>query len=187
MDESRIPATGSIKDLPGLHPERIMSDFSGIARGGRVTVIDTIYHQLPGEQPVSIDSRFGYAVTSDERPYVRKFRLGEEWIPVDVGWVEKISMLVISNEGVGFRTKQPSSEDLHDEASKVVEVAVLVQLPEQKNRTMHDPPKPPPLLPIPICEIPIGESMRMRPVDVGIFIIRCRQGTTRFVLNVIPA
>ena len=64
----------------------------------RLTVIQTVYHQEPGGDPTSYESRFARFLDSkDQQPCVRRLAIGESWQTLDELWLERVSQLVIAN------------------------------------------------------------------------------------------
>ena len=60
--------------------------------GARVTFVENIYFQMPGEQPIEISPGRAteYNVLTDsEEPYTRRYKLNSDPIPIDFGWLEK--------------------------------------------------------------------------------------------------
>ncbi len=59
----------------------------------RLVVVETVSHI--GEEIVSADSRFSRNLESDEQPFSRKVYVGQDWAPLECGWIKEASMLVL--------------------------------------------------------------------------------------------
>ena len=65
----------------------------------RIVVVETVYHQVNGKQPVQVGEPWAADLESDEQPYVRYLDVGQEWVPLDRGWIASASILIIANQG----------------------------------------------------------------------------------------
>ena len=63
----------------------------------RITVVEMVYFQAPGESPLGIESRYSRKLTTDEQPCERRLKATENWQELDRGWVDQASLIVISN------------------------------------------------------------------------------------------
>lgn len=88
----------------------------------RVTVVEQVYCCTADDQPLSQENRFQLRITSDEQPYFRRFRISENWQPLDAGWLQSASMVVIANEEGKQQTKIPTPDEAAELAARVVEV-----------------------------------------------------------------
>src|SRR4051812_39423985 len=93
---------------------------------GHLTVVEMVYHQVTAGQPIVAESRFGRHLKTDEQPYRRTFRLGEQWVSVETGWVDRPAMLMIANETGRGLTTNPTQEMKDELSRKVIEVGVSV-------------------------------------------------------------
>lgn len=65
----------------------------------RLVIIENIVHQEIGKQPTSIPTRsYVRWLDTDEQPYLRHMTIGEGWVTIDRGWIEKASLCIIANE-----------------------------------------------------------------------------------------
>lgn len=88
----------------------------------QLTVVETVYHLASGEEPTAAEVRFVRELETVEQPYVRKLVIGEEWQPLDFGWVKDIGMFVLRNdEGAGLQT-MPTDEERAAIMAKVLEL-----------------------------------------------------------------
>jgi hypothetical protein len=136
-------------------------------RNGTLTVVETVYHQQLGDQPLPVTTRFVRNLSSQEQPYVRKLTLGPEWVPLDTGWITEASYVIIANEGNGPITKNPTDEQIQEEANRLIDISFMGEDPH------------------PCMTIPSGESLRMCPVDLTMIKIRCLV-TARCRITVFP-
>jgi hypothetical protein len=67
----------------------------------RIVVVEQVYFQdANGGDPTSTDTRFSRAIHTDEQPYRRPaIKVGPEWTKVDTGWIERVGLLVVANNG----------------------------------------------------------------------------------------
>ncbi len=133
----------------------------------RLTVVETVYHQTATGEPDSIASSFFRELDSDEQPYRRKTKVGEEWTPLDLGWIKEAGMLVICNdEGKGL-TKIPTPEEKEELAKKVLLLGFAIE-------GCH----------FGAFRILPGESFRGSPTT-NLYLLSC-YGVTRFTVYAIP-
>ncbi len=132
----------------------------------RITVVETVYHQVMGDQPDCLESRFTREVESQEQPYRRNCKVGEEWQALDTGWLDEVSMLVIRNEEGTNLQVHPTEEQKADLAKKVL----LLSSTDSSTNWL--------ILP--------GESFRGVPSTVKNLEVRSQSGTIRFILYATP-
>lgn len=131
----------------------------------RFGVVETVYWQRTGESPEGKAVRFGRSLTTAEEPYVRRILVGEEWQPLDPGWVEEAALMRLENEERGI--------------GAVVEVGLAVA---EEPLTQHDPDQ----AVHPVLLVPPGEAFRGSPERLGALRLRCRKGQARCRLTLIP-
>lgn len=135
-------------------------------RKSRLTVVETIYHQDADGQPTAVEANYARWLASDEHPFQRRLKVGEEWQRLETGWLEDVSLLVLTNEeGKGLQTI-PTDEERVALAARIVEVGT----PGSEADWL--------ILP--------GESLRGRPAAMRQLRFRCRAGTARCVLTLFP-
>lgn len=133
----------------------------------RVAVVETVYFQAHGEQPLPpIESRYYRWLNSEEQPYNRNLKLTETWTRLDMGWLGDAGLLVIHNVPERLQT-QPTDKERLAMANKVIELTYDTANPEWV------------ILP--------GESLRAHPTRAKDLFIRCRSGECRAYINVIPS
>lgn len=135
----------------------------------RIVVVEKIYHQLQGEQPIGCEHQYSQELRTDEQPYERRCVATEEWQPLDCGWLEDVSMLHIVNEEGQFKQVNPTDEERAEAAKKILEVGHY--LPHECSDWL--------ILP--------GQSMRGCPMTAGQLHIRCRSGKACYRLRFYPA
>lgn len=134
---------------------------------GRLTVIEKVYHQLPGEQPTATEHQFVRQLRSDEQPFSRKFKVPREWKPLDLGWIECAGMLTIRNEEGRHPVVIPTHEQRADIDLRVIEVA-------------FDEGAEPALVVLP------GESCRFHPARLRDVRVRCLHGMATATIHLNP-
>jgi hypothetical protein len=152
---------------------------------GRLVVVESVYHQRTGEQPIQVrPSRFERDLTDPEQPYVREFRADSEWKSLDNGWIEESGQLVLHNlEGSGL-TAIPTPEERQAILDRVVELGVAIPTEDDGRRTQWSAPRPP----WPVATfawIRPGESCRFEPYQVSMIRVRCRPGA-KCLLTLLP-
>ncbi len=67
----------------------------------RFTVIDALYHQTEGGEPVAVSNPFGRMLSGDEQAYRRLMKFGKASVPLDFGWVGEAGcgMIYLLNSG----------------------------------------------------------------------------------------
>lgn len=144
----------------------------------RLTVTDVVYYQHPEGAPLSLESRFTRLVEGDDEPYSRRCRVGEQWEPLDSGWIGKVGHLALRNDEGKFTQVIPTVEQREAAMKKVVELGVLVQ--------------PAPGIPIaidlivPVATIIVGESLRLTPTNFSALRVRSLSGVARLTIIVCP-
>lgn len=134
----------------------------------RITVVETVVHQRPDEQPIGVDTRFSRALNTMEQVYVRQQPVDSGWRKLDTGWLTAAGMLVVVNPRPRYETIQTEEVQTTDNA-KVIELGMW--------------PTPD------ICtfaRVHVGESARFQPVDLLAVRIRCVAGPSTVTLHVMP-
>lgn len=128
----------------------------------RITVVSNVYHQIPGEPPAAPPpTRFYRWIESEEQAYSRTVKIGLGWNPIDLGWlVDKgeYSIIILTNSLKRLPTRKPSAAEEQEFFSKVLEVGLLGSDGEVT----------------PIAYIPVGEDMRLSPLNLDKYRIRSR-------------
>ena len=132
----------------------------------RVTIVEKIYHRLPGQSPTLIRSAFNFLPETEEQLYVRyDQKATEDWTPLDYGWIESPSLVVIKNtEGQGLSVN-PSNKEKADITRRIIQL-----------RLGDGPASELEVLP--------GEAQRLRTRQP--LFIRCVNGSARYSLWAIP-
>jgi len=134
----------------------------------RVTVVEQVYHQIVGQEPVPFESRYSYELQSDEQAYHRSCKAAEQFEAIDLGWLtNQEGMLVIRNEEGRNLTKKLSPEEQAELAQK----QLLLGLPA---------------VPDSCWVIAPGETIKGTPVSVQKLSIRATKGVVRFSLLILP-
>lgn len=137
----------------------------------RIGVVSLLYHQQPGVEPTSIDSRFSRWLESTEQPYLRKIVIKEEWSSLDLGWIgDKVGMLLVKNEEGHFQI-QPTDEQRQEMMARIVDITLVY----------HNV-----IIPEPFAFIPPLESAQFAPYAAQNLRLRCRQGQAKITLAVMP-
>lgn len=68
----------------------------------RLTVVETAVWEPGDEGPATaVESRFEVLASTDEQPYVRRLKVGQEWQRLEMGWLKGCSMLFVQLHGAG--------------------------------------------------------------------------------------
>lgn len=152
---------------------------------GRIVAVKTLTHEEPYGKPVSVQSRYARLCDTNEQPWERRFSVGEDWQPLDCGWLEGgCSRLVLANKP-GRRQNLPTKEERDADAARVVELALFAAPPEDPNRTMHSPPRPDPVT-APFAAVRPGDCIDFEPLCLAVLRVRCRAGSAECVLTLFP-
>jgi hypothetical protein len=102
----------------------LLPEFRPALQGAdRLTVVIQVHHQHEGENPVSSTASFSRFLESQEQPYFRRYKIGENWKDVDFGWVESASYFVVENRAGAASSQLPSEEEKEELAKMILEVA----------------------------------------------------------------
>lgn len=129
-----------------------------------MSVQEIVYHFVAGQNPVALPCRVNRTLQTDEQAWQRRLTIGDQWQRLDVGWVERCSLLRVANEGNGPK--------VHAEA---VELGVRIDQGPSLGAVIE------------VTDvIPAGESVRRLPPNLKCLWLRCRQGRTNVVVVAIP-
>lgn len=142
----------------------------------RLTIVDMVYWQLQGEQPIVISSQYGRELKTAEQPYIRRIAVNEGWTKIDLGWVKEAGLIVVANDPPIFST-QPTKVERELAESRVVELVWDTEYPWFGFRIL--PREDVRFHPIPQWD---GEENKSIP-----FYVRCLNGSTKITVNAIPA
>lgn len=134
----------------------------------RLTVVDSVYYQPTDGSPTTAmgdASRFSRELQSDEQPYERHKLAKDGWEPLDHGWIDRCGMLVLRNDEGHFAVN-PTPE----QRAAVFERVIEVSFGDDKCRIL----------------VPPLETCRFYPDDVCCMQLRCRTGTARYTLYLVP-
>ncbi len=136
----------------------------------RLTVVDAVYFSPHDGQPIEYRTPFGRELLTDERPYSRPLTVGPEWVEVDLGWLKDVgvSMVVVQNDEGRYRQTVPSPEERASESDRVVEVAAETGVP-------------------PFALVRPTESCRFEPARATGLALRCRSGSAKVTVVLVPA
>lgn len=134
----------------------------------RMTVVDKTYHQPAQGEAFCCEVTFERTLMSDESVYSRKKRAGEEWQPLDCGWITedsgRVGMLIVRNDEGKNLQRLPSDDEKAALAQKVLEVGT------------HD---------LPLFVVPPGESLRATPAETPLY-VRCLGGECHYTVFAFP-
>ncbi len=134
----------------------------------RITVVGQACHQGEDGQIMPAGRQFSRRLQTDEQPFVRRGRAGEDWQPLPTGWLSQAGFLVLTNdEGVGMQV-QPTEAERRDAAGKILEVSSCDGDPGAA------------------WLVPPGEEFRGTPADLAKVRLRCRSGECRYTLTLFP-
>lgn len=170
MDE-QLPAVGNLQAFLARHPR---------PRPGtrpkepppnkpRLTVLDTIYYQAPGDDPVAFKGPFARLLESEEQPCIRKLVVGEPWQAVEGLWLSAAGLLGVRNDEGTFTGVIPTPEQRQEVAARIVEVGVVDV--ERVTRFAFLRP---------------GESCRFEPADMAALRLRCQRGQAKVTVAAFP-
>lgn len=125
-----------------------------------LAVVGTVYYQPVNGQPSGVPRNFQIPIYTDQDPLIRRVPIGQEWQPLDKGWLSEVGFVEVFNEaGVGLAV-HPSEEAKQNLSNQIVEVGGIVVRP--------------------------GCAARFEPVDFASLKIRCRNGTVVCAVSLWP-
>lgn len=166
------------EQVPSDVPELIGNYPSGLPRpiatsGSYLTVVCQVYHQPAQGLPTPANPSYGCQLESDEQPYTRWFNAGSEWKPLDRGWLEAASLLILQNEEGRYPATRPSAEEKQAIAERVVEIGLDPGDGDWNYLT-------------PVLLVRPGRTCTVEPADLKNLMVRCRKGAARCVLYLFP-
>lgn len=131
-------------------------------RPAYLVVIDSIAHQVMsgGGQPVATESRYSQVLRTNEQAWVRFTAVGERWTPLDAGWLDGCSLVLIEN--------------LEKEGTPA-DIIVGTQHPGGDPGDTH-----------PALIVPPGTSARFKPLDLKALRLRCTGGEAKYRVHIFP-
>lgn len=146
-----------------------------------LTVVETIYHQAGNdEQPTAVPHTYMRALTSEEQAYSRVMSVGEDWMPLDSGWLQKCSQVWIHNQQLR-RDANPTQDEREADSGRIVDVGI--KLPSTEPRDNWSPPDG---HPVPTLWLHPNDSMRAPFTDPAMVYLRCRNGVAKVRVVVFP-
>jgi hypothetical protein len=198
-----------MKDTPSVEPRESRGRLAAYRPEGKPKVISVGNLHYRDAQGVvkSIPSNFAKFVDSEEQPLTRSFKIGEEWVPLELAWVKDCGYLLLRNDGGKQFQVVPTEEQRNEELSRVVEVGYMLKssLPDfvnetpvrsrgprnPANRTHHDKflrvdqaeVVIPPIMPLWLIDV--GAKLEGQPTSEPMY-LRCRHGETTVTMMAIP-
>lgn len=175
---TREEASELMKKPVNEHVEPI-STASGLTQPSkentRVTVVETVYYQLPDEDAKAIDHGFTRYLKSDEQPYERRLKVGEQWQKLDFHWALPCGLLLLVNSPPQQQAEN-SEEQQKLRLQAIIQVRLIVA-----SEGFTDGMKA-----VPHILIPPDENSRFYP-NLGVEIwVRCAKGQTRCHIHALP-
>jgi len=138
----------------------------------KITVTETIYHQVVGEGPTSYPTTFFRVLNfTAEQVWTREQKVGKDWTMIDLGWLKDkpVSLMVIRNEE-GFKNVTLPTEDMKpNSTTPILELGV--------GNTEAQPVR---------MSIYPGESQRITPQPGFNWFVRCSNGPAKFHVIAFP-
>lgn len=139
MDTEPLSKGGKVVQEFVVNPQTLTDDRQApIPSRARLVVSEAVYHQIKGSDPVTAGTKFTRCLTTEEQAYIRRFKTATDWTPLDTGWLEECSLIMVFN----------NSED-----STIIEVGKAIQVNDLIFVTT-------------VFRIPKGESLRGTPADL---------------------
>lgn len=173
---------------PHTSPPPFLQEAQGRVKGrmkSRMVVVENVYHQVPGEEPQSITSRYTRWLNDDEQTYTRKTKANLSWAPLDFGWILQSAQVVIVNTAPTHPEMVLTDEQYAELEFLRIEIGVQpFQQSAEGPRTMWSGPTTP--LVVQFAVIYPGESLRFEPCQDTRYMIRGNGESVPYTLNVIP-
>lgn len=139
----------------------------------RLVVVEQIYFQEDGRQPVYVESNFAIELKSDEQHYGPRFmKVGTEWMKVDTGWLSASSLIIIKCEYPRYNVI-PDAEQKEIDNLTVLELGVGIGVSIDRD-VVHA-----------LCHISMGRSVRIPCPKLDSLFIRSNY-PTRAVVTAFP-
>lgn len=132
----------------------------------RITVVEAVYFEGSGQEPISWHTNGSRLVTEPEQAYQRRIKVGPDWTTLDLGWIAAPGMILIRHERPRYPVVLPSQEQRAEDEARMI----LVRSSPQEAG----------------WRVPVGESFRGSPVDPSQLEIRCDSGETFITFVILP-
>lgn len=167
--------TDALNKTPLSTMKPLIQTLTSSPRKSRIVVVDSVYYQAPGGQPVSINPMHSRTVESEEDPFIRRMVVGEGWVPLECGHIRDASLLVLVNEGTP-RTVRPTEAEAREDADRVIEFGIATVLPSEYRPECRQV----------VALIFPKESARFTPSSLPHIRLRCRRGRVKVTVNIFP-
>lgn len=163
----------------------------------KIICVGNLHHREQSGKLTTEPINFARYLSSDENPVQRKFKVGEQWTPIETAWIKDIGYIIITNKGSEPFQVVPTPEQEKEFFSRVIEVGYMLsrivennivnnQTISKRTRTHFDPPQPSiSNLIIPLWEIPVYEVLQGKPKDEQMY-LRCKNGEVTVSIMIIP-
>jgi len=135
----------------------------------RFTYVLNVYHEQHGEEPVGDRLAVSCDLDLNAESYQRRQIIGEDWSPLDLGWMkpEDVGYVLIQNrEGTGYQPVVPSDEELLDVGRRIL----YVGNPGDSAGWL----------------VPPRHFLLSMPIDVSVLRMRCTHGRAKVRTAVYP-
>jgi len=94
------------------------------AMGDRLTMVLRLYHESPGEEPISTHKAVDKFLEESEQPWVRRITVTEHSSQIDLGWFTKdnAGLVCLENTEGCQLSVNPTKEEAKQTSKKIVEV-----------------------------------------------------------------
>lgn len=138
---------------------------------GKILVVESVYHQRPDSQPVSIETRYSRWTGTSDGPYRDEVTATAEWVAVQHGRLKGVGLLVVENAAGCDLQVVPTIEQRIFIDGLVVEVSIAGDDEQPKPR---------------ITVLP-GENVRFGLCPGQKVFVRCLSGDAPCVITTFPA
>lgn len=132
----------------------------------RITIVDSVYFEAAGQEPISWHQNSSRPVVDAEQAYQRRMKIGPDWIPLDLGWIKSPGLIAVRHERPSYPHTLPSKEQRETDMGRTV----LIRSSPQEAGWV----------------VPVGEMFRGNPVDASQLQIRCDSGETFVTVVALP-
>jgi len=77
----------------------------------RLVLVETLYHQITGEEPSQFSFKSTQRLTTDEQVFTRRCKIEYDWVKLETGWLKEASRVLISNTTGSRRSTIPTEEE----------------------------------------------------------------------------
>lgn len=91
-------------------------------RGDRITSVLNFYHETQDDPTEGVRVAMSLNLEEKIQPYIRRLTIGNDWTPLDMGWVHKPGYMVIENTTRVNPQRVPTPEEVKAVSETIVQI-----------------------------------------------------------------